>query len=392
MDPSSPQLPPEEPELRSPENKAKAREYEAIHNKLFVIRLFVTAALIMAYLFTGASAGLAEGLRTWFGSLWGVVNALYVAITIFGFSAFLFPFSLYGDYELEHRFELSRQSFGSWLWDYVKSLLFDLVIGVLFFSVIYALLRWSPDYWWLLAATFYIFFSMVLTTIAPVMIMPLFHKFEPLEKSELTEAVKAFVEREGLKVLGVYSWGLEAKTTTGNAALTGMGRTRRIVLGDTMIKGYSKEEIIGVLAHEVGHHKHRDLWRLLGVGTVIATVGFYIAHIALQSLVGTFGFEGIADIGSFPIFVFCLFLFALITMPLVNAYSRKREYAADAYAVRAIGAAEPLTSALEKLAEQNLADTEPSSWIEFLLHSHPSISRRVKHARQVEQELDESQS
>jgi STE24 endopeptidase len=208
----------------------------------------------------------------------------------------------------------------------------------------------------------------------------------------LTEAVKAFVEREGLKVLGVYSWGLEAKTTTGNAALTGMGRTRRIVLGDTMIKGYSKEEIIGVLAHEVGHHKHRDLWRLLGVGTVIATVGFYIAHIALQSLVGTFGFEGIADIGSFPIFVFCLFLFALITMPLVNAYSRKREYAADAYAVRAIGAAEPLTSALEKLAEQNLADTEPSSWIEFLLHSHPSISRRVKHARQVEQELDESQS
>ncbi len=364
----------------------RARAYESVHNRLFVVRLFLTAALVLTYLFSGASAQLAEGLRASFDSWW-VVNALYVVITMFGFSAFMFPLSLYADHTLEHHYELSNQTLASWIGDYLKALLLELVLMVLFFEVIYGLLRWSGGQWWLWATAFYVLFSVVMTAVAPLVIMPLFHKFELLEESDLTRAVKAFVEKAGLKVLGVFRWGLEEKTTTANAALAGLGRTRRIILGDTMLTGYTQEEIIAVLAHEVGHYKHRDLLRLLSFGTVLAAVGFYAVNICLTLLISRFGFSGIDDIGSFPIFVFCLFVFSLLMMPLSNGYSRKREFAADEFAVKAMGSAEALVRTFEKLADQNLSDKNPARWIEFLLHGHPSIARRIERARQVEKDL-----
>jgi STE24 endopeptidase len=378
--------PPDTPEpAAEPSSQAVAREYESAHNRLFVIRIALTLAALAVYLLTGASADLAAGLRRQYGSAW-IVNGLYTLITVFGFAAFMFPLSLYSDFVLEHRYGLSRQGLESWFFDFLKGLALELALAAAFFEVIYALLRWTPAWWWAWATLFYVLFAVVLSSIAPVVIMPLFHKFKPLDNPSLTEAVKAFVEREGLRVLGVYSWGLEEKTATANAALAGLGRTRRIILGDTMLKGYTQEEIIAVLAHEVGHYKHRDMLRLIVSGAALAAAGFYIASVALHWLVARFGFEGPHDIGSFPLFIFCLFVFSLVTMPLSNAYSRRREFAADAYAVRAVGSAAPLTAALEKLADQNLADKEPAGWIEFLLHSHPSIARRVRRARDAERE------
>ncbi|OGV44427.1 MAG: hypothetical protein A2X46_05955 [Lentisphaerae bacterium GWF2_57_35] len=364
----------------------KAREYESIHNRLFIVRIVLTLLALAVYLFSGASAQLAAGLSSRFSHpwLWSVVNGFYTLITIFGFAALMFPLSLYSDYMVERHFELSKQSLESWMGDFFKSLVFELALALIFFEVVYALLRWMPNYWWIGATLSYVLFAVVLSSIAPVVIMPLFHKFEPLQDSELTEAVQGFVQSAGLKVLGVFRWGLDEKTVTANAALAGLGRTRRIILGDTMLKGYSQDEIIAVLAHEVGHYKNRDMWRLMVVGAFLAAAGFYVAHLVLQALVLRFGFQHIGDIGSFPIFVFSLFLFSLISMPLGNFYSRRREYAADEYAVRTLKAATPLVSALEKLAAQNLADRNPAAWIEFCLHSHPSIARRVARARIVE--------
>jgi STE24 endopeptidase len=384
MEPMSSEIKDVDP--REPSTEEQAREYESIHNRLFVVRILLTILALVVYLFSGASAHLAEGLgsrfdRSW---LWPVVNGLYTLITVFGFAAVMFPLSLYSDYIIEHRFGLSKQSMESWMGDFFKSLAFELALALIFFEFVYAFLRWMPNYWWVSATLCYVFFAVVLSSIAPVLIMPLFHKFEPLEDTELTEAVQRFVQSAGLKVLGVFRWGLDEKTSTANAALAGLGRTRRIILGDTMLKGYTQDEIISVLAHEVGHYKNRDMWRLLLVGSVLAALGFYIAHLVLKILVFRFGFHSIGDIGSFPIFVFCLFLFSLISMPLSNTYSRRREYAADEYAVRILGTAAPLVSALEKLAAQNLADKNPSPWIEFFLHSHPSIARRVARARSVE--------
>lgn len=378
---------PPEPEViddnAAADREARARAYEAVHNKLFVARLVVTVVLIALYLFTGASAELAEGLTSRFGDQWIWVNTVYLLVTLFAFSALMFPLSYYADYYLEHRYELSKQNLNSWLSDYGKGLLVELALTTVFLGIIYALLRFHPETWWWWATGVYVALSVVLSAVYPVWIMPLFHKFEPLADTELTDAVRQFAERSGIAVLGVYRWGLEEKTETANAALTGIGKTRRIILGDTMLDRYSKDEIIAVLAHEVGHFKNHDLLRLLISGTVLAALGFYVADFTLRALVAQLGFAGVADIGAFPLFLFALVTFSVVAMPLSNMYSRRREYAADAYAVRAIGDAEPLVTALEKLADQNLSDKEPAPWIEFMLHSHPSIKRRVARAREI---------
>jgi STE24 endopeptidase len=359
----------------------QAREYERLHNRLFVGRLLLTTLALALFHFAGGSAQLAAGLRAHCGTWWPVTNGLYVLVAVFGFAAFSFPLSFYEEYALETRYGLSRQTFGGWLWDYVKGLLLELALALVFFEVLYALLRWAPGSWWLLATVFYVVFSVGLSAIAPVLIMPLFHKFEPLDDPGLVARVTAFAQAAGLRVTGVFRWGLAAKTATANAALAGLGRTRRIILGDTLLTGYSTDEILAVLAHELGHQRHHDLTRLLVVGTALAGLGFWLLHLVLAKLAVAAGFAGAADIAAFPLLVFCLFVFSLVTMPLVNCYSRRREYAADAYAVATLGAAAPLVGALEKLALQNLDDREPAAWIEFLLHSHPSIARRVAAAR-----------
>ena len=370
----------------SSDRAQQAREYESLHNRLFVLRLLLTALALTVFLFSGSSAQLATGLTGHFGRWWPLTNGVYVLLAVFGFAALTFPLSLYEEHVLEHRYELSRQSFSGWLADYLKNLGLELALALVFFEVLYALLRWTPNGWWLLATVFYVVFTIGISAVAPVLILPLFHKFEPLDNPELVQRVTDFAQRAGLKVTGVFRWGLAEKTATANAALAGLGRTRRIILGDTLLTGYTTDEILAVLAHELGHQRHHDLTRLLVVGATLAGLGFYCAHLVLEELAQAAGFASGAEIGSFPILVFCLLLFSLLTMPLVNTYSRRREYAADAYAIAVLGVAAPLTAALEKLATQNLDDREPPAWIEFLLHSHPSIARRVMAARAVEKQ------
>jgi STE24 endopeptidase len=359
-----------------------AKEYDAMHNRLFIVQVLLVVALLGLFQLSGASAVLAGGLTERFGeNRWFVTNVVYTIIAVFGFAACMFPLSYYSGHVLERHYELSKETFGEWFADFIKSLLIDLVLATVLFSVIYALLRWMPQWWWLFATVFYILFAVVISTLAPVIIMPLFHKFEPLEEGDLTEAVRAMMEEAGIKVVGVFKWGLEAKTNTANAAFAGIGRTKRIILGDTLLSGYSQEEIMAILAHEVGHYKNRDTLRLMFTSSILALIGFYVAHVCLVGLSGMLGFEAVYDVGAAPLFIFSLFVFSLISMPFANMHSRRREYAADAYAIDKMGTAETLISAFSKLADQNLSNKEPAAWAEVLLHSHPSISRRIERAR-----------
>ncbi|MBN2684923.1 MAG: M48 family metallopeptidase [Pontiellaceae bacterium] len=366
------------------EREVMAKEYDAIHNRLFLIQTLVLVLLLALFQFSGYSASLADGLAVRFGpKLWYLTNVVYALVAMFGFSACMFPFSYYGGYVLDQHYGLSNETMGEWMADFFKSLLIDMLMAAILFPVIYALLRWLPEWWWAAAAVFYIFFVVIVSMLAPVVIMPLFHKFEPLKEGELTDAVRKMMSDAGIQVVGVFKWGLEEKTTTANAAFTGFGRTRRIILGDTLLSGYSQEEILAILAHEVGHYKNRDIPRLMFTNSVLALLGLYVAHLCLTSLVGLLGLGSIDNIAAAPIFLFSIFIFSLIAMPFANAHSRRREYAADAYAVKTMGSADALASALEKLADQNLSNKEPAPWIEFLLHSHPSIARRVARVRSL---------
>ncbi|NNJ69965.1 MAG: M48 family metalloprotease, partial [Kiritimatiellales bacterium] len=248
-----------------------AKQYDAIHNRLFLLQIVLLGFLLAAYQFSGASAALSNGLTARFGEdLWYVSNAVYTLISVFGFAAFMTPFSFYSGFVLEHYFELSNETLGDWLFDFIKSLCIDLLLATVLFSVIYALLRLMTEWWWLAAAVFYILFAVLISTLAPVIILPLFHKFEPLDDGELAEAVKKMMDDAGIKVIGIFKWGLQEKTRTANAAFTGFGRTKRIVLGDTLLTNYTQEEILAILAHEVGHYKNLDTFRLMFTSSVLA--------------------------------------------------------------------------------------------------------------------------
>ena len=371
--------------LQATETDVKAKQYDTIHNWFFLVRILLSVGILATYLLSGASAALANGLRASFGENWLAVNALYILVSIFGYTALMFPLSYYTEHVLEHHYELSKQSFGSWFGDFMKSLLIDLVLGLVFFEIIYTLLHYLPDTWWLWSTVFYVAFVVVLSAVFPTFIMPLFNKFEPLEEGELTDKVNAMMKEAGIKVVGVYKWGLEEKTATGNAAFTGIGKTKRIILGDTLLNNYSDDQILSILAHEIGHYKNKDTSRLLAVGTVMAVFGFWLAHTLLQLFVTKVCDTGtsISDIETLPLFLFALMIFSVVTMPISNGYSRKREYAADRYAVESMGDADGLTTALDKLAEQNLTNKEPHRLIEIMLHSHPSLNRRLAAAKAI---------
>jgi STE24 endopeptidase len=359
-----------------------AKEYDAIHNRLFLLQILVLGTLLGVYQFSGASAALARGLAGRFGNdLWYVTNAVYTMVTVFGFAAFMSPFSYYSNHVLERHYGLSSETVFDWLSDFIKSLLIDLLLATVLFSVVYAFLRWIPDLWWLSAAAFYILFAVIISTVVPIAIMPLFHKFELLEEGELTTAIQKMLEEADIKVIEVCKWGGEGKVAAANVAFAGYGHTKRIVLSEGLLTDYTQEEILAIVAQEIGHYKNHDMLRLMVTSSLLALLGFFIAHHCLIWLTAFFGIPSIYDIGAAPIFIFSLLVFSLVSMPFANLHSRRREFAADAYAIEKMGSPDALVSAFEKQADQNLSHKEPSVWVEFLLHSHPSMARRIDRAR-----------
>jgi STE24 endopeptidase len=314
------------------------------------------------------------------GNAWGWVNLVYLAATLLAYTALMFPLTVYSDFVLEHRFGQSNQSFRSWCADAAKATVLELFLTCGFFSGVYALLTWAPGSWWLWATLLYVLISVLLSAVGPILILPLFYKVEPVDDPELQQHSEQLLREAGLRVLGIFRWGLREKTRAANAALAGLGQTRRIILSDTLLDAYSRQEILAVLAHEAGHVRNRDIPRMLFLSTGVAGTAFLTARVILDRLVVQLGYAAASDIAAFPLLLLVLAGVSLAALPLVNGYSRHREFAADAYAVERMGSAEPLVSALRKLGEQNLSDPYPPAWAEFLLFSHPSLGRRIVRA------------
>ena len=226
-------------------------------------------------------------------------------------------------------------------------------------------------------------FNVILGNLFPVLIAPLFNKYTPLdeEHADLAERLVKLAERANTTVKGVYQFDLSRQTNAANAALAGIGNTRRIILGDTLINEFTPEEIETVLAHELGHQVNKDIPLGIVFGSVSTLAGLYLTALGLEWGVGYFGYAGVADIAALPLFGLALGVFGMVTMPLGNAFSRWRERKADAYALEATNNANAFASAMTRLANQNLADVEPAGWVEFLLHSHPALSKRIAAAQ-----------
>lgn len=284
----------------------------------------------------------------------------------------------YYSFRLEHRYHLSNQKVGSWLWDECKGWLVGLVLATILVEVLYFTIREWPQHWWLIAWAIFMALFIFFAQIAPVILLPLFYKFEPLEREELKARLVRLSERAGTRVRGVYEWKLSEKSKKANAALTGLGATRRIILADTLLTNYSDEEIEAVLAHELGHHVHKHIPKSIAVQMAITFVGFWAANLILHYAVEQMHwFETLSDFANLPLLVLVSTLLSFMLMPVLNAYSRFNERQADRYCFQSISSVAPFISSMNKLAEQNLAERTPSKWVEWFFHSHPAITKRV---------------
>jgi STE24 endopeptidase len=216
-----------------------------------------------------------------------------------------------------------------------------------------------------------------------VVLFPLFYKFVPLQNEELKQRLVRLGERAGTRVRGVYEWRLSAKTKKANAALTGLGNTRRIILADTLLENYSEDEIEAVLAHELGHHVHGHLFKTILVELGVAFLGFWAANAVLQyAIYDLHMFQHLTDFANLPLLVLVFSLLSLVLMPARNAYSRYTERQADTYCWKSVPSVEPYVSAMEKLNRQNLGESQPSRLVEILFHSHPPVSKRIAAAHE----------
>ena len=283
----------------------------------------------------------------------------------------------YYGFRLERRYKLSTQKFRGWAWDEIKGFLVGLILASIVVELVYFTLRQWPLHWWILAWALFMGLFVLMAQLAPVLLFPIFYKFEPLENEDLRRRLVVLGERAGTRVRGVYRWKLSEKSKKANAALTGLGATRRIILADTLLDNYTPDEIEAVLAHELGHHVHRHILKSIFVQAGITFFGFWAANWTLHYAVDQHMFFQLSDFANLPLLVLVSVVLSLLLMPALNAYSRYNERQADRYAFESISSVAPFISSMNKLAEQNLAERTPSKWVEWLFHSHPSVSRRL---------------
>ena len=359
----------------------EARRYNRIHRRLSIADFSLGAALLVVLLATGWTRNLRDFAYLGAWQIYSLAVFFYIGMLLVIGKALGFGLDLYSFY-LEHRFHLSNQGLGSWLWDQAKGFLVGLVFGGIVAEIIYYVLRMWPRNWWLIAWGAFIVLFVALAQIAPVVLFPIFYKFQPLQNEELKQRLVRLSERAGTRVRGVYEWKLSEKSKKANAALTGLGKTRRIILADTLLNNYSDDEIEAVLAHELGHHVRRHILKGILLEVAVTFVGFWAANEVLRYAVfQRHMFDSLSDFANLPLLALVSTVLSLLLVPVLNAYSRQKEREADQYCFESISSVEPFITSMNKLADQNLAERSPSRLVEVLFHSHPAIAKRIEAAR-----------
>jgi STE24 endopeptidase len=375
------------------ERQSQAREYARLRRRLSLLNLGISVCGLLVLLLSGLGIWLRNLLQqpSWLAwqplSGWHPLEiAAYFLVVFLVYEIITAPLSYYSGHTLPHRYGMSTMSRSAWLRDQLKGLLLGIVLELAVIELMYALLAFQPNSWWLWVGLILIFFSVVMANLAPVLILPLFYKFSPLPAGELTERLLALARQANTRVRGIFSMRLSDKTTAANAALMGLGNTRRIVIGDTILDRYSTDEIEVIMAHELGHHVHRDLWKLLISQSLGMLVGLYLVNVVFHWLVDMQHiYQSLADPATLPCLLALFGILGLLILPLSNGLSRAIEYQADEYALQVTKKTAAFKSAMTRLANQNLSEMEPAPLVEFFLYNHPSIQKRLQHAEKFAQ-------
>lgn len=358
--------------MTSPHESATAKRYQRQRLSLGLLGTFVGWGYLLVLVGTPLGRTLGDAVA----GAGGPYAQFLVFVILVGLIAQIYglPLSYIQGYWLEHRYGLSNQTFGAWVWESLKGLLVGAVIGIPMLLIFYYGLRTFGAGWWLPVGIVMFLLGVVLGRLAPVLIFPLFYRFEPLAADTgLTAGIKELSDRAGLSIEGIYRFDMSKNTRKANAAFTGLGRAKRVLLADTLLDEFGEEEILAVVAHELGHFKLRHIWSGMALGTLLTFGGLYLVarlHAGLAA-------GDITALATLPWLALLLSVYGFVTGPLTNFISRRHEFAADRYAMEMMGEGRPLAAALDRLADLNLGDRDPHPAVEFLFHSHPSITRRM---------------
>jgi STE24 endopeptidase len=367
-------------------NEDRSSRYHRLRRRAAVASTLAGGAWLIGLAVTGASAALAARAQSVGAPLPWLIGrpaaiVSFIVVMAIGWELVSLPFVFYRSFLLEREYGLSFEPLSTWAADHVKGLGVALLLALAAALAVYGAISIAGDFWWALTAVLFAAAGGLLSRIAPVVLMPLFYRFRPLDREALHERLLTLSQRAGVPALGAFEWGLGEKTTRANAALVGAGRTRRILLSDTLLKDYTDDEIEVILAHEIAHHIHHDIWTALALETFVVGVALFGAHAAVTRAGGATGVTTPADLAALPLMILAAGVVSLLLTPVGNAWSRHNERRADRFALRLTRRPTAFISAMRRLGVQNLAEARPSTPVLWFFHTHPTIDERIAAAR-----------
>ena len=356
-----------------------AARYHRLQLVLALVGFALGAAYLLLVLTSGAARALARAVADLTPAWWAQI-ALVAAVLVIGHTVLSLPLGWMRGFWLPRRYGLLHQPLTAWLLDRAKGAVLGGALGLAGVLVVYALLR-ATAWWWLIAAAVIFLVGIALAALFPVLIVPLFYRVTRLTDAALEQRLLGLARKVGVAAVGVFVLDQSRKSRTANAAVVGLGRTRRIILFDTLATGFREDEVEAVLAHELGHHVHGDMRRGLVVQAALTLFTFGTAAWLLDVGVRWWSLAGPADPAGLPWLGLIFMALGALQLPLANGFSRHIERQADDFALALTHDPGAFIGAMERLGTLNLAERRPHPLKEFLLYSHPALDRRIARAR-----------
>jgi len=363
-------------------NEDKATRYHRLKRRASILGTLSQALCLLVVLVSGASNLLRDIALDLAGQWFIPAVSMYVLMLVVLLAVVDLPWAFYTSVTLERRYGLSTETTAKWWLNHLKSGAIGVAFSIAAALIVLWLVSRSPEHWWVAAAVIFTLVLVVLAQLAPVVLLPIFYDVKPLSRDTLRERLLSLADRAGANVLGVFEWRLSDRTRKANAALAGIGRTRRILVSDTLLAEHSDDEIEVILAHELAHHVHHDIWTSIVLEAVLIALGFYLADAALTAFGAGLDLQGKADPAGLPLLALSAGAVSLVLMPVANAVSRAHERRADRYALNLTRNPHAFIAAMRRLAQQNLAEEAPSRVVRVLFATHPPTSDRIAAARQ----------
>ncbi len=357
--------------------------YTLERNSFSLVESLFSSIVTLLFLF----GGLLGWYTSWVSSLTGsfiLQGTCFFLFLSYASSLLSVPFSLYSTFKIENTYGFNTMTPKLWLTDFVKSTLISSVLMIIALACGLWIVQKSPNLWWLFAWGFFFLFSIFMMYISPYVIEPLFNKFTPLESHDLERKITAMMQRTGIRVSRVFTIDASRRSHHTNAYFTGIGRTKRIVLYDTLINKMDENEVLAVLAHETGHWKKKHVLKMIIIFEALSLAGAYVAFRVLKSgmLAETFGLPG-NFFAELAILAFVFSIFSFPATPLFSALSRRHEREADRFAVGLAPVPEALATSLIKLSKDNLSNLHPHPLYAAVYYSHPPVVERVRTIREL---------